>query len=52
VLETRVILLETQSSTHRRCGDREKKVGIPDRLIKKYALLDFFDAPFSIIKCN
>jgi hypothetical protein len=35
VLEPRGILLETQSSTDRRCGDCEK-VGIPDRLLKKH----------------
>jgi hypothetical protein len=34
VLEPRGILLETQSSTERCCGDREKKVSIPDRLLK------------------
>jgi hypothetical protein len=52
VLEPRVILLETWSSTDRRCGDREKRVGIPDRLLKNIRTSGFCDAAFSIITLN
>jgi hypothetical protein len=52
VLKPREILLETRSSTDRRCGDREKKVGIPDRLIKNVRTSGFCDAAFSIIRFN
>jgi hypothetical protein len=49
VLEPHGVLLDTQSSTERRCGDCEKKVGIPDRLLKKYAFLDFMMLLFPLL---
>jgi hypothetical protein len=45
-LENCGILLETWSSTDRHCGDRKKKVGIPDRLLKKIHTFGFCDAAF------
>jgi hypothetical protein len=49
VLEPRGILLETQSSTERHYGDREKKAGIPDRLLKTSTLLDFVMLLFPLL---
>jgi hypothetical protein len=46
VLEPYGILLETQSITDRHWG---VKVSIPDRLLKKYALLDFMMLLFPLL---